>query len=219
MHRVILPFGLGSSKNKKAVSSSTFTVDSQIQNFSRISVSRLKFMKLYQEEKFNLTQYPFTDYWGDIANSLSSKRAIIAVTGSSTYASEQFGHPSNLELRAMDDMPHIIEIRIKGLTKNRDNNSSKRHKHAEYQTIDTEKDRIEDVNDFQTMLVYSANISYNNELHGFQGSISCDMKDLGSFNIKDKGFGDTFTIEVSMFNFRGLALSHVPSCELTLLFR
>ena len=221
MHRAILPFALASNKNKKAVSELTFSVDSQIQNFSRISVSRLKFMKIYEEEKFNLSQYPFTTYWADIANGIQINRAKAAVLPDSTELNGfQFGHPVAKELRTMDDMPYTIEISIKGLTKVRDNSTHKRRKLTDHQTIDTEKEFVQDQgSSLQTLLVYNTNLRFDEIGGGYAGTISCDMNDLGSFNIKDKGFGDTFTIQVSMYNFRGLALSHIPSCEMTLLFR
>lgn len=221
MHRVILPFALGSNKNKKAVSEATFSVDSQIQNFSRITVGRLKFMKLYDEEKFNLSQYPFSVYWGQSATLINTSRAAASVDPSSSAFNQiQFGHPHCKELRSMDDMPHIVEISIKNLTKNRDNVSSKRVKLGEHQTIDTEKEEWGDTpSKIQSLLVYNTNIRLDEISGAYAGAISCDMKDLGMFNVKDKGFGDTFTVELSMYNYRGLALSHVPSCELTLLFR
>ena len=220
MKSVILPYALGSTKNKKAVSEITFSVDSNIQNFSRIIVSRLKFMKLYDEERFNLSQYPFTEYWGDTASIMNASRAIVSLSGEEDYNFQLFGHPHNKELRALDELPHKIEIRIKNLTKVRDNISIKRRKTGEYQSIDSEKSAFEEFNSsIQTMLVYNTDIRFEQDSGAYVGTISCDMKDLGSFNVKNKGFGDTFTIEVAMYNFRGLAMSFTPSCELSLLFR
>lgn len=220
MHKVILPFKLSSSSDKKAVSTATFSVDSNIQQFSSIQVARLRFMKHYEQEKFTLNNIPFTEFWGDIKLSLTTARAAASIGGGEPFRSTIFGHPSNYELRSLDDLPNIIEIGITSLSKRVDGNSLFKDSLGEYQSVDDTKDKILDNNTkLQSILVYNTDLKNPKDSSAYIGSIACDMSNLGSFDIRNKGFSETFTFEMSMYNFRGLALDNVPSVELTLLFR
>lgn len=219
MKRVILPFKLASTQKKKAVSEITFSVDSQIQNFSSITVTNIKFMKIYDEEKYNMRIYPASEYFGDTVFGANIARAAASIAGTD-FNHVPFGHTHNKELKSMDEMPHIVEISIDNLTKNRDRQTIGRSVQGEYQTTDTEKERFVDVSSaIQSILTYTPNIRYDFAHNAYTGVISCNMDNLGAFNIRGKGFGDTFTIKASMYDFRGLAMSEMPSIELTLLFR
>ena len=59
-HVVITPFKLAAVEKTKAVSETTFELDTQIQAFSRVQISTFKFMNLYEEEVYEQTQWPFT---------------------------------------------------------------------------------------------------------------------------------------------------------------
>jgi len=219
MHRVVLPFKLGSNKNVKSVSEIQFTVDSNVQTYSSIQISQLKFMKLYDEEKFNLSQYPVDEYWGDVALGVTTTRAAASVSSGVPFRGVPMGHAYNNELVALDEMPHTIELSIEGLNHRNDSRTLVRDSLGEYQSTDTSKQRIlDDNNKIQTMLIYSPDLLLNGG-GKYVGSIACSMNNIGSFNIRNKGFSDTFKIKMSMYNFRGLALSHTPDVELTLQFR
>ena len=114
--------------------------------------------------------------WGDTASIMNASRAIVSLSGEEDYNFQLFGHPHNKELRALDELPHKIEIRIKNLTKVRDNISIKRRKTGEYQSIDSEKRAFEEFNSsIQTMLVYNTDIRFEQDSGAYVGTISCDM--------------------------------------------
>ena len=219
MEEIILPFKLAATNNTKAVSELEFTVQRQQAQFSAISVSRLRFMNLYEEERYTLNQFPLnSESWADYKEDLDAARLGIS---SNTFFREDlhFGHARNPQLKALDQLPHYIEIDIVRSEHRTDRTSIGRSGQGEYQSVDTAKELLkEDNTKIQSLLIYDTDLS-EVKTGGWAGMIKCDMATLGFVNVRNQGLGNTFKIRASMFNFMGQALSEMPSIQLSLLFR
>ena len=216
MHKVRFPFNLSRGKNETAESVVEISPDSFIGNYKTLNIVNLRFMSVYDEERTGVKQTAFTVASGQVLEEIESQRNAEV----QNYAHIQLGSGFNKELGSLDDMPHVIEISIEDLTKRRDNLTFKRAKIMENQTTNTSKEQLAENNStIQAMLVYTTSLVWDRTSMGFMGTISCDMNNIGSFNVKDAGFGNVFRLKARMFNFRGLAMDHIPAVEMGIVFR
>lgn len=119
MERIFIPFTIAPTKDAPAEAVVNFTVQRAKNNFRVISLSRLKFMKLYEQSKYENLQHPFNQSWSEWQSYLDSERTRIA--GGETVRNDlNFGHARNPELKALDDLPHIIEVELQRPQLNQD---------------------------------------------------------------------------------------------------
>jgi hypothetical protein len=220
MEEIILPFKLSPDKNTKAVSELEFTVQRQQSQFSTVSVSRLRFMKLYEEERYSLNQYPLnSESWCDYKEALDLFRANISSGAVPQRNDLHFGHARNPELKALDQLPHYIEIDIVRSEHRTDRTSLERSAQGEYQTVNPSKEQLkEDNTKIQSLLICDTDLRHAG-YGGWEGVLKCDMQNLGFVRVRHQGLGNTFKVRASMYNFLGQALSEMPSIQLSLLFR
>ena len=218
MQHVILPFALANTQKKKAVSEITFSVQRPQSQFSTVHVTGLRFMKVYEQERYTLGNFPFSERWGRREIALTTAR-LDASTSGGVRKDLEFGSSRNPELAALDMLPHMIELRLLRASTREDNIHIGINPQPEYQSTDAQKTYIsEDNTSLQSILMLNTNLMHS-DMGGFEGTVSCDMGNLGFFNVRDQGHGTTFTIQASMYNFMGQALSEMPSIQLGLLFR
>lgn len=216
MHKVRFPFNLSRGKNETAESVVEISPDSFVGNYKSINIVNLRFMSVYDEERTGVSQTAFSIGAGQLLEEIDSQRNAEI----HDYAAIQLGNGFNKELGSLDDLPHVIEISIEGLTKRRDNVTFKRAKIMENQTTNNLKERLSENNStIQSMLVYNTSLVWDGTSNAFMGTISCDMNAIGSFNVKDRGYGDTFRMKTKMYNFRGLGMDHIPAVEMSIVFK
>lgn len=216
MHKVRFPFNLSKGKNETAESVVEISPDSFVGNYKSVNIVNLRFMSVYDEERTGVSQTAFTIAAGQMLGGIDSIRN----SDIQNYAAIHLGNGFNKELGSLDDLPHVIEISIEGLTKRRDNVTFKRAKIMENQTTNNLKEQLTENNStIQSMLVYTTSLVWDGIANAFMGTISCDMNNIGSFNVKDRGYGDVFRMKTKMYNFRGLAMDHIPAVEMGIVFK
>jgi len=219
MQNVILPFNLSKNPKTKAVSEITFSVNGKQSQFSAVYVTSLRFMKVYEQERYTLGNYPFSERWHELATSLAINRTGISQGTVAPRPDLEFGSARNPELKALDMLPQWIELELVRGSRREDRTNLALSAQAEYQSTDTEKTYLrEDNAKIQSIMILNTNLIHS-ELGAFEGTISCDMRNLGSFNVREQGHGNTFTIRASMYNFMNQALSEMPMIQVGLLFR
>jgi hypothetical protein len=218
MHRVVLPSTISIEKKGTAVAELTFDVQAPQSQFRSVTIQNLKFMKCYEQGKFTDNQYPINETQFEWESYKQNQRGL--VVGKVLKRDDiGFGHARNPELRALDELPHTVDIEVVRAGLRRDNINIGEEFMNEYQSVDTEKQRLSENNkSLQAMLVYSTNL-IRGEYGGWEGTVSCSTPNVGIVNLLGQGMGNTFTIRVKMFDFKGLAMSSIPSVELVLLFR
>lgn len=217
LQRVILPFTLSKDENSKAVSEVTFTVQSPRSSFRAVNIAGLRFMKVYEQERYKLSQYQFTQTWDEYKDYLDLQRENISI-GNLTRNDLPMGHNRNLELKALDELPHWIEFEME-TSSPIDRSSIRLSSQQEYQTNDPKRVKlVADEGKIQSMLLLNTSLTHQDH-EGWEGSVSCDMNNLGTFRLRDGGHGNTFTIHASMFDFTRRALSEMPAIQVDLLFR
>jgi len=216
-HIVITPFKLATVEKTKAVSETIIELDTQIQAFSRVQITSFKFMQVYDEETYEQTQWPFTQTWNDFKiENRQIRQAISANVPGLGGAS--LGHAAQMELKALDELPHLVELEIVNRSSRR-NNITLAESHNQYSSNDTEKEYAShEVRKITRMLTYSTDLSFDIDEGGFRGSISCSMGGMGSFNLSGNNLNTKYTLHVSFYNFKNQAMSVCPSVELGLLF-
>lgn len=215
---VILPFALGATKTDKAVSEATITLDSIISEFSSVTIASLRFMRVYEQERYDYGQYPHSRTWTNWKATQNFYRDL-ASKDQAARPDLPFGHVQGPDLPALDNLPNIIELEIVSSRARQDSCHFNTALQKEYASVDSEKAKLKDENrKLQRMLTYGTDLR-EHVRGGWRGSINCSMNNLGSFDLRGQGLGQTFTIRASMFDFKQLALASVPSLELTLVFR
>ena len=217
MQHVSLPFTISKDSNSKAVSEITFTVQSPRSSFRSVSVTGLRFTKLCEQERYNINNYPFTQLWDDRKNYLDLLRENIS-QGNLVRNDLQFGINRTPELRALDELPHWIELRMDQASPI-DRSAIALEKQLEYQSNDTKKEDFrEDPGTLQSMLILQTNL-IRGEYGGWEGTVTCNMGNIGTFRLRNEGHGTVFTIKASLFDFKQNAANIVPEMQLDLLFR
>lgn len=216
-HVVITPFKLAAVEKGKAVSETKFELDTQIQAFSRVQITSFKFMNVYEEEIYEQTQWPFTQTWNNFKIENRQIRQAISANAPG-FAGASLGHAAQMELKALDELPHLVEIEI--LTRSsRRNNITVAESHNQHTSNDTEKEYVShNVTKITRMLTYSTDLVFDHTVGGFRGSISCSMAGMGSFNLTGNNLNTKYTVRVAFYNFKNQAMSVCPSVELGLLF-
>jgi hypothetical protein len=217
MERVILPFAISEDTETGAVSTTRFTVQRNQTNFRSVTISGLKFMRLYEQANYSTFQYPFNQSWDEHNDFLKEERANIS-QGSITRNDLHFGHARAPELKALDEMPHIIEFDFDLPGTYGARNSINKNPQLQYQTISTIESLKDDVTKIQILLVYSPDLT-RGEYGGWEGSIACNMQNLGTIPLDNRGMANEFEVNVRMFNFKMEVMNTVPSVQLDLLFR
>lgn len=217
MYKVLTPFVLAPTETETAIAEVTFSPDSNISQFSRITVARLKFMNLYEQEIYNANSIPLTEHWGRKVSDGLFLRGGIAAGGSANFYS--FGHTDNPELTSLDQLPHLIEIELVATRRRRDDISFTVPNQIQFQSIQGSKEFAKPDNNTLTSLLTLQTTLVSTHDGGYHGSVTCDNTNLGSFNVRNQGLADTFTIRVKMFDFKHQALSKLPEMELGLLIR
>lgn len=216
-HIVITPFKLAAVEKTKAVSETQFELDTQIQAFSRVQITSFKFMQLYSEEIYEQTQWPFTQTWNGFK--IENRQIRQAVSSNvAGFDGASLGHAAQMELKALDELPHLVELEIVSRTSRR-NNITLKESHNQYSSNDTEKEYAShDVRKITRMLTYSTDLSFSIQEGGFRGSISCNMGGMGSFNLSGNNLNTKYVVRVAFYNFKNQAMSVCPAVELGLLF-
>jgi len=220
MEEIVLPFALASTNRTKAVSEATFTVQRDQAQFRSVTIARMRFMSVYEQERHNQTNFPFrnasqAEFKGDVA----SYRDSIAKGLVAQRNDISFGHPRTPHLKALDLLPHMIELEVVRQGRMNDRSTIFKSTQDEYQSTDPTHGRIsEDNSKIQSMLIYDTNLIHG-VYGGWEGTISCDMSNMGLARFRDGGNGNTFTIKASMYNYIGQSLGEMPSIQLSLLFR
>lgn len=215
MQHVVLPFKLSKDVNTKAVSEIRFTVQSPRSSFRAVRVSGLRFMRVYEQERYNLGNRPFTQFWDDYTDYLNLQRENISI-GNLTRNGLSMGHLRSPEMRALDELPHWIELSMEQASPI-DRSSIALSAQQEYQSDSPFTALIEDPSKVQSMLIMNTNL-FRGEYGGYEGTASCDMRNLGSFRLRNEGQGTQFIIKACMYNFNRRALSVMPSIQLELTF-
>lgn len=223
MHHVILPFALSKDRNTKAVSESTF--NTRQSNFEKrvVNISELKFMMVFEQERYNMTNWPFSQSWNEHKTTLDQMREAISngtleqISGLKNRNDLLFGNARTAHLKSLDMLPLYVEIEFEGMRRDdtKDVNVAAQN---EYQTTDTISKKFNrDEMRVQRMLVYDSSLVHS-ELGGWEGVIKCDMKNLGPI-VFQSPIGNKFTVRVSLYNYMYQPLGEMPSIELGLLFR
>lgn len=218
MERVFFPFTLAPTRDLPAEAKVNFRVDRAQSQFNRITIAGLKFMKVYEQSKYGSVQRPFTEGWDKWATYLSDTRQDVS-DGTDVRNDLEFGHARNPELRALDDLPHLIEIKLNMPSRGVDRTFVTVNEQQEYQSNNMNKKKFKNNNEtIQSHLIYMTNM-VRGEYGGWEGSIACNMSDLGFFDVRGKSLSNEFEISVKMFNYKGEQLSEIPGMEMNLLFR
>lgn len=219
MQRVIIPFKLSKNIRETAESEFTFTVQQPQSSFRRISIQALKFMKIYEQSKYTGFVRPVEPLWEKWNTYLNEQRALVS-DGNYSRPDLNFGHGRSPELRALDELPALIEIEIVRSTLRVDRTNLGVESQQDYQTVETSRlNLVENDRKIQSTLVYNTNLISNGLYPGFVGTLSCNMDNIGFVNVADQGYGNTFTIKVKMFDFKNKGMSYVPRIEMMLLFK
>jgi len=221
MEEIILPFKLSSNNNTKAVSELNFSVQRTQSQFSTVSIARLRFMKLYEEERYTMTQFPVnSESWCDYKAALDDFREGIGAGTEPFHRNDlHFGHARNPDLKTLDQLPYYVEIDIVRSEHRNDRTNIGTSAQEQYQTTDIDKERFKENNTrIQSLIVYDTSLVHASR-GGWEGMIKCDMNNLGFVNVRNQGLANNFTVRASMYNFMGQALSEMPSIQLSLLFR
>lgn len=70
----------------------------------------------------------------------------------------------------------------------------------------------------QSHLMYSTNLMHG-EYGGWEGTISCNMSDVGFFSLSNNVVGNEFEMKIRMYNYKREQLSSMPAMEMNLLIR
>jgi hypothetical protein len=217
MQHVTLPFTLSKDSKTKAVSEVTFTVQSPRSSFQAVSIAGVKFSKVFEQERYNIGNYPFTQFWDDRKEYLQLQRENIAL-GNLVRNDLQFGINRTPELRALDELPHWIEIDI-DQSRPLDRSSIGVNAQLEYQSDDREKEVFsEDPGKVQSLLLLNTNL-IRGEYGGWEGTVTCNMSNIGTFRLRNEGQGTIFTIKACLYDFKNKGMSTFPAMQLDLLFR
>jgi hypothetical protein len=215
---VILPFKVAKTIKDKAVSEATFTVDSPISQFSSATITSIRFMRVYEQERYDYGQYPHSRTWSEW-KSIQNFYREQASQNVGARADLPFGHVQGPDLPALDNLPNMIELEIVSSRARKDSVHFNTSLQKEYASVDSEKQAMRDENrKLQRMLVYNTNLSEHLR-GGWRGSIACAMSNIGTFDLRGQGLGQTFTVKASMYDFKQLALASMPSIELSITFR
>lgn len=218
MQTVILPFALHPSRHGKAVSELNFSVQAPQGQFRSVSIAKLQFMKVYEQQHYDYSQYPFTQGWHEWKTYTDAQRVIAATNPTGAQNALSFGHPWTPELATLDELPQWIEIDIFRASKRIDRTAIGTNVQQERQTTETQREFLkEDHNKIQSLLNYSPSI-LNQWNGGFHAFVSCSMSNLGFADIRDQGNGNVFTIKASMYDFKSMGISTMPPIQLTLIF-
>lgn len=219
MQHVVMPFKLAKDDKTKAESEITFTVQSQRSSFRSVSIIGLRFMKVYEQERYNIGGYPFTQAWDEYKDYLELQRENISI-GNITANNLIMGINRTPELKALDEIPHWIEFSLEQASPiDQSAIAIESRGQLEYQTTDTKKARLsENHGKLQSMLVMGTNVIHG-EGGGWEGTVSCDMRNIGAFRLRNEGHGNTFTLKASMYDFKHSGLSIMPEMQVELLFR
>lgn len=218
MERIFVPFTIASTKDAPAEAKVNFTIQRRQSQFKAAVLTRIKFMKLYEQSKYDMLQHPFTQTWDRWKSYLDIQRSLIA-EGSVVRNDLSFGHARSPELRALDELPHIIEIEMTSPSIGADRSAVSTNAQLEYQTVDKVKNKfIDKPKTIQTHLVYLSSL-VRGEYGGWEGTITCNMSDVGFFRMESQGLANQFEMKIRMYNFKKEQLSTIPAMELNLLFR
>jgi len=218
MERIFVPFTIANTKDAPAEAKVNFTIQRRQSQFKAAVVTRLKFMKLYEQSKYEMLQHPFTQTWDQWKAYLDINRELIS-NGSATRNDLNFGHARSPELRALDELPHLIEIEMTSPGIGVDRTSVNANAQLEYQTIDVSKKKfIDKPKTIQTHLVYLSGL-VRAEYGGWEGTITCNMSDVGFFRMENQALSNQFELKIRMYNFKREQLSTIPAMELNILFR
>ncbi len=216
MHHVILPFSLSKDRHTKAVSEHTFTIDSPRGQFRGINIASLRFMKVYEQERYTITQYPFTGAWDEHKANLDLQRSTQAFGPARNDL--DWGTGRSPDLKNLDELPHMIELEVVRLPHRRVRTHTTFPLSEEYNTQFAPSKPIEsDSTKIQRMLVYSTNLTVGRHF-GYAGTISCNMSNLGMVDISGMGQANEFTIRASVYNFMRQPIGEFPEMELGLVF-
>lgn len=218
MERLFIPFTIAETKDAPAVAQVKFRIDRPQSQFRAAVISRMKFMRVYEQSKYEMLQYPFTDAWDRWKAYLDSQRS--AISRAETVRNDLFfGHARSPELRAMDELPCIVEFELIRPSISSDRVIVNTNAQLEYQTINTTKNKFSN-NDktVQCHMTYLTDLT-RGDYGGWEGSITCNMSNLGVFDIKNMSLGNEFELKVKMYNFKMEQMSTIPSMELNILFR
>lgn len=217
MQRLSLPFTLGQDQDTKAVSEIAFTVQSPRSSFRSVSIAGLRFMKVYEHERYNLTNYPFNETWDEHMNYLQLQRENIAI-GNLVRNDLAMGHTRAFELKSLDMLPHRIEFSMDN-ARPIDRSSIVVGDQLEYQSTDSKKAKFsESDRTIQSLLILNTSLAHEPHKE-WEGVVSCDMNNLGAFSLVTGGHGTNFILRVSMYSFLNKALSVLPEMQVDLLFR
>lgn len=218
MQKVILPFALAPTKNGTAVSESTFTVNAAQGQFRTLNVMRMHFMKIYEDQHYDLTQYPFQSGFHEWKTYTDAQRVLASTAPTPAANSIQFGHPWNVELGALDVLPQWLELKIIHHSSRVDKINLKTGVVQDRQSTNTKRLILkEDNTKIQTLLHYNPTL-LNYKTGGYQGFVSCNMTQLGFVDVEGQGNGNTFTIQASMYDFKNQGISTIPPIQLSILF-
>lgn len=219
MEEIVLPFKLSKDAYTKAVSEVTFTVQRNVSEFRNVSIARMRFMDVYEQERHNMTNYPLRNRaWFDYKSDTDAYRDSIAEGLVDQRNDIAFGHARTPHLKALDLLPHWIEIEVLRQGQRNDRSTITTSTQMEHQSVDPRYEQIkEDNTKMQSLLIYNTNL-VRGEYGGWEGVISCDMTNLGFVRL-NRGSGTTFTIRASMYNYMRQGLGEMPSIQLSLLFR
>ena len=215
---IVLPFALAASRHGKAVSEITFTVQAPQGQFKRLTIAKMQFMKVYEQQHYNYTQYPFTQGWYEWKTYTDEQRVLASGEPTKEQNAISFGHPWTPEIAAMDELPQWIELDVMRGSKWQDRNSIGTNVIQERQTTNTQREFLkEDNTKIQSLLNYSPTVleQYTGGFHAF---VSCSMDNVGFVDVSRLGAGNTFTISASMYDFKSMGISTMPAVQLTLLF-
>jgi hypothetical protein len=176
----------------------------------------MQFMKVYEQQHYDYSQYPFTPGWHEWKTYMDEQRVIAASNPTNAQNALSFGHPWTPEIATLDELPQWVEIDVMRGTKWQDRTSIGTNVFQERQTTETQRQFIkEDNTKIQSLLNYSPTI-LNQWTGGFHAFVSCSMDNLGFVDIRNLGAGNTFTISASMYDFKNMGISTMPAVQLTL---
>lgn len=224
MHHIVLPFALSANTRTKAVSEQTFTIQSQRSQFRGVSIAQLSFMTVYEQERYNMTQWPFNETWANRKSLLDGVRQTASLNGfDSLFTARndlQFGNVRSQHLKALDMLPQWIDLEVVSAAAPEDRTKIRRTEQMEYVstafTAGGQTPLSENNRSIQRMLIYDTNLCQH-KYGGWVGTIKCDMRNLGVLRL-DRGTGTEITIRASMHDYMYKGLGEFPSVQLGLLF-
>ena len=227
MHHVVLPFALSKNVKTKAVSEQTFTIQSPRAQYRAVTFAELRFMTVYEQERYNMKQWAFTETYEAYK---AEYDAIREATADGTIGTTPFkplrndviaGNVRSNQLKALDELPQWIELEVVNAAAPEDRYKVRKTTQMEHVSTAFSfggiTPLVENNRTIQRMLIYDTNLS-EHLYGGWVGSLKCDMRNLGSVRL-DRGIGNTITIRASMYDYSYRPLGEFPSIQLGLVFQ